>query len=122
MKLLVKRIMSHFPTKLPVGMTEFHQFADEVIELAGSFADEDSMKWAISSQITHLPHTTASKPKAYFVRCLRKAAANQISAAVFIDIKDRQKQAQQDLQQQAEATAQLLKEKAVADVAKEQES
>lgn len=117
MKQLLKQILSFLPSKLPVGLAEFHKFADEIIELAGPYADADSMKWAISSQITHLPHTTSSKPKAYFVNCLRKAAANQIASQVFLDIKVKQ----QELQKQAEDTAKLLEEKAALDVAKEQE-
>lgn len=87
---IINLILSYFPSKLPVGATEFHEYADAVIELAGPFADADSMKWAIANNIIHLPSVTASKPKQYFVRALRKAAANQVASFVFQEIKAKQ--------------------------------
>ncbi len=85
-------ILSYFPSKLPVGAAQFHSFADSIIKLAGPFADEDSMKWAIANNIIHLPSTTAYKSKQYFVRTLRKAAANQVASFIFQDIKLKQQE------------------------------
>lgn len=104
----VKRAFSYFPTKLPVGMTEFHAWADSIIELAGPYADPDSMKYAIASALIHLPATRSAIPKNYFVGTLRKAAANQVASQVFQDIKTKQQEAAKAAQ--AEDTA--AKEKA----------
>jgi hypothetical protein len=90
MKQLLNKLLSYRRTKLPVGLTEFHAWADSIIDLSGKFADTDSMKWAIASQVQHLDHKVDSIPKDYFVRTLRKAAANQIAAQVFTDIKEKQ--------------------------------
>ncbi len=87
---LLNKLLSYKKTKLPVGLTEFHAWADSIIDLTGKFADTDSMKWAIASQVQHLDHKVDSIPKDYFVRTLRKAAANQIAAQVFTDIKEKQ--------------------------------
>lgn len=94
MKLVLKRLLSRLPTPLPVGLTAFHAWADEIIELSGNFADEDSMKYAIANNLIHLSHTTAFKPKHYFVSTLRKAAANQVASQVFMDIKVKQEEKQ----------------------------
>jgi hypothetical protein len=105
MKLAIKRLLSYLPSPLPVGLSEFHAWADDIVELSGKFADEDSLKFAISNNLIHLPHTVAYKPKQYFVRTLRKAAANQVASQVFQDIKQKQHDAM--LKQQAEATASI---------------
>lgn len=93
MKLLAKRFLSLFPTKLPVGMSEFETWSNSVVELSGKFADDDSMKFAIASQIMHLGAQKSSVPKNFFVRSLRKAAANQVASQVFQDIKIKQQEA-----------------------------
>lgn len=87
MKLFIKRLLSRIATPLPVGITEFDQWAESIIELSGEFADKDSMKFAIASNLIHLDHKIAKMPKAYFVNTLRKAAANQVASAVFQSIK-----------------------------------
>lgn len=91
-KRLVNLLLSYLPTALPVGLTEFHVWADSVIDLAGQFADSDSMKWALASQVLHLDHKLAYKSKNYFVNCLRKAAANQVVSQAIQDIKDKQQE------------------------------
>lgn len=100
--LLVLR--SYFPRRLPVGLTEFHEWADRIISLAGQFADADSMKWALASQVMHLGAQKAAVSDQYFIRSMRKAAANQVASQVFQDIKTKQQEQQKA---QAEATANI---------------
>lgn len=85
--------LSYLPSKLPVGLTEFNSFSDSIINLSGEFADRDSMKWAIASQIMHLPPQKSTASKQYFIRSLRKAAANQVASQVFQDLKIKQQEA-----------------------------
>lgn len=101
--LALKSILSHFPTKLPVGMNEFNAWADSVIELSGKFADDDSLRFALASMVIHADAKHGSFPKAKFVAQLRKSAANQVASQVFQDIKVKQAEAAK----QAEATALL---------------
>lgn len=101
---LYKYIRSYFPESVPVGMTAFNRFLDDVILLAGPIADVDSMKYVISTTMIHLPQEQSLITKQLFIRRLRKAAANQIASAVFQEI---QKAAQ--TKKQAEATATELK-------------
>jgi hypothetical protein len=93
MKLLLKRVLSRLPSPLPVGMSEFQQWSDDIIELSGKFADVDSMKFALASQIMHLGAQQAYVPKNYFVKSMRKAAANQVASQAFQDVKNKQLEA-----------------------------
>jgi len=100
----------YLPRPLPVGLTAFDAWAKRVIGLAGPYADEDSMRFALASNILHLGSQQAYVPDIYFLRVLRKAAANQVSSQVFQDIKLKQQLA---AQAQAEVTA---SDKAASDV------
>jgi hypothetical protein len=104
MKQLLKKILSYFPSKLPVGITEFEAFSSEIIELAGKYADIDSLKFAIASMIIHADARFGALPKNYFVVRLRKVAANQVASQVFTDIKNKQQEAQKAAQNLVEAT------------------
>lgn len=75
---------------LPVGMAEFNEFASRIISLAGPYADEDSMKFALASIVIHADATKAHYSDAYFLERLRKSAANQVASQVFQDIKAKQ--------------------------------
>lgn len=100
------------PSKLPVGLTEFNEFCDDVIAISGEFADRDSMVYAIASNIIHIKHDCDAVPKAYFAQCLRKAAANQVASAIFTEIKERhEKQKAEDTaaQQPAGSSAEPMK-------------
>lgn len=90
MKLLIKRVFSYFPSKLPVGVTEFHKWADSILDLSGRYAKEDDMKWALANMVIHADSKFGALPKHYFVNRLRKAAANQIASSVFVEIKMKQ--------------------------------
>lgn len=109
MKLLLKRILSYFPTPLPVGLTQFDTWADSIIELSGEYADRDSMRFAIASMVIHSDANRGSVPKNSFVRKLRKSAANQVASQVFQDVKAKQEAILQAAKlaaaQQQEATA-----------------
>lgn len=93
MRLLIKRILSLVPTRLPVGMAELDIYCDEVIELTGPLADRDSMIFVIATTIMHLGPQRSHVPKNYFVRTLLVAAAKQLSSQAFQDVKQRQAEA-----------------------------
>jgi len=112
LNMILKRLLSHLPTKLPVGMTAFDKFANDIIELSGPYADADSMKFAIASQIIHLDARRASVPKNLIVKSLRKSAANQVASQVFQDIKtkkDAELKQLQESQQQEQAAKESVK-------------
>lgn len=80
------------PSPLPRGVTEFHVWADEIIDLAG-VPNNDSTKFGLAVSITHLGPTEATKPKQHFVDILHKGAATQIAFAIMDELKTKQKAA-----------------------------
>jgi hypothetical protein len=67
-----------FPTKLPLGMTDFDRFCDSIFDTY-ELPNDPSYKHAIASMIMHLGPTVASKPKRFFALSVQKAMANQIA-------------------------------------------
>lgn len=98
------QLRSYFPRQLPVGITEFYKWSDNIIALSGNFADADSMRFALASQLIHLGAQQSSVSDQFFIRSMRKAAANQVASQVFQDIKQKQLAAQQAAAQQVEVT------------------
>lgn len=106
MKRLLAKILSHFPTSLPIGMTEYNIWLDSIVELAGPIADVDSLKWVISNEIMRLKPGQCRVPKHLFVKLLRKYAANQLAAFKVIELKEKQQAAIEAAKvKQAEVTA-----------------
>ncbi len=82
-------LVSLFPTALPVGMTAFNAWADDIIDLY-SFPNNDSIKFSLASMVMHLGPTTAFKPKFHFFLMVRSGMSKQIAAATFQEIKNKQ--------------------------------
>lgn len=102
MRRIITILLAHLPTKLPVGIPEFEEWANSILDISGRFADENSMKFMLATTIMHADAKHGYLPKMYFVTRLRKAAANQVASQVFHDIKT--KQAELAAQAAAEAT------------------
>lgn len=100
MKLLVKQLLSYIPTKIPVGMTQFNTWLSSIEELCGPIADSDSIKWVISNEVMRLSPTRDKVPKRFFVKTLRKYAANQLAAATVMDLKMKQEEARKSAEEQ----------------------
>lgn len=123
MKRVLRLILAHIPTKLPVGIKEFSEWANDIIDLAGKFADEDSMKWTLATMIIHSDAKHGALPKSYFIARLRKAAANQVASQVFQDIKAKQAEEQAAAElKQAEDTALTTEKQAENEHGEEQQA
>lgn len=66
---------------LPVGMTEFNEWADRIISGALIDVERDSQLYALATMIMQLGPHESHKEDAYFIHGLRKSAANQIADA-----------------------------------------
>lgn len=95
-KLLVlwKQLLSYIPEALPVGMTKFETWAEDILRLANIEADADSLKFALATMILHAENKAKYLSKNYFVVRLHKGAANQVASQVFQDIKNKQQAVQ----------------------------
>lgn len=98
LKRLLLKISSYFPRQLPNGMTALNQYLTDVISLAGAgIPDNRSTRFAVSTMIMHLGtdrngYPKDSVPMNYFVRKLRKAAANEVAYAMLESMKKEQDQ------------------------------
>ena len=104
LKKLLKLVSLYLPSKLPMGVSDFNNWADSIIEASG-LPNNDSMKGALAATIMHLDATSAFKPKIHFVKVLIKGAASQVAHSIFQELKNKQQEEikQQALQQQAAA-------------------
>ena len=115
LELLWLHIRSFFPSRLPVGLAEFHKWADDICILTGPIASERDMKFVLSSILIHADVKFGSLPKRYFVTRIIKSAANQVASQVFQDIKMAQA-AEVEAAKKLEVAAQTLKAEAQAEV------
>lgn len=65
---------------LPLGKAEFHAWAENII--AGAYipgATSESIKFALANEIMHINPTEDQECDLYFIKKLRKFAANQVA-------------------------------------------
>lgn len=86
-------ILSFLPTPLPTGATEFEKWSTDILGQA-KCPDNDSTRFALAVMVLHCNSTEATKPKRYFVRCLNKAAANELANDVAQGFKKKQMERQ----------------------------
>lgn len=100
------RLLAAFaPSALPIGMTAFTDWADDIIDLY-DLPNNDSIRFSLASMVMHLGPTSAFKPKFHFFLMVRAGMAKQIASANFQEIKFRQ-QAAYEAQQKAAQDAAL---------------
>lgn len=88
------------PKPLPLGVSEFHEWSDRIIQYAMVSADATSLKYALANILMQLKPTEDHVEDAYFIKSLRKAAVNQVADAIRREIYDARK-AQEDAKQEA---------------------
>lgn len=88
----VRKVKAYFPSRLPVGMTEFDAWAADIIDLYGA-PDNDSVRFAIATMVLHCPAQDAYKPKHYFGLTVSKSMSNQVAAAIVQELKAKQEAA-----------------------------
>lgn len=72
---------------LPLGRKEFEEWSDRIISGALLPATAESQKFALAEMIMHIKPTEDHVDDAYFIKCLRKSAANQIAYAVMEELR-----------------------------------
>ena len=98
LKFILRYILSFLPETLPVGLTEFERWADEVHMLSGLPIDQNSAHASLANMVLHIgPRKSDQRPtdrlsKQWFVHALRKGAANQVASYVFHTIKEAQQE------------------------------
>lgn len=77
-------------TLLPQGLTEFHTWSDDIIDLY-DLPNNDTVKFALATAILHAAPDAAVESKEWYGLRMQKGASNEIAAAVMHEIKDRNK-------------------------------
>jgi hypothetical protein len=106
-KCFIGKILGFFPTLLPVGVSQFNEWAKSIIEIYKPAADVRSVRFALATMLLHLGPTEARKPKRYFALCLHKGAAAQVGAYMFTQIKTEQEDELKALKEASEREATL---------------
>lgn len=88
---IYNKLLSYIPSALPVGLEDFDSWAKSIIDQS-KVPDNDSVRFSLAVMVLHLETTISHKAKAYFVRALHKAAANQVVSQVIQDLKAKQAQ------------------------------
>lgn len=84
-----KKVETETAVALPVGVTEFHEWSDEIIRLANA-PNNDSTRFALATMILHVTPEKDKVPHSYFVAMLRKSMSNQVAAGIMHDLKAKQ--------------------------------
>ena len=84
---------------LPMGLQEFHEWADRIISGAlvpGGAEDPEvfieSQKFALANMLMHLGPHESHKPDAFFIHSLRKFAINQVADTIRKELHQRAKE------------------------------
>lgn len=96
---LIAYLKSYLPSQLPLGKQDFELYFLDIRKLVNSKLDnvpDDDIRFVLATNITHQGPTVDRMPKQKMVRILQAAAAKQVAASVFQEVKERQKQAQED--------------------------
>jgi hypothetical protein len=73
---------------LPIGVTEFHEWADRIIDSAGLPAEREDQKYVLASMVLHdLKPTDHAMNDGFFISKLRKVATNQVVHQIMNEIK-----------------------------------
>lgn len=89
----LKLIRNFFPSSLPIGMTEFETWAEDIVSIYGFERSPElnrSYRWILASSITSLGATAAYKAKYYFFLVIQAASAKQIAGGAMYEIKQEQ--------------------------------
>lgn len=103
LKRLARQVLALFPTRLPVGVTAFNEWADSFLETYTlATQDHDSIHYILATEILRLnPTDYARKSKFHFYLIIQTAAAKQVAGNAFQEIKNRQKELQEKATKEA---------------------
>lgn len=100
-------LFSYFPTRLPIGLTEYKKWAEDVIRLSG-VPYNDSTVFALSAFVLHAEERNVRfKSKQFYARIMRKGATNEVAHFVMMDLKAKQVALEAANKKNMEATANL---------------
>jgi hypothetical protein len=88
-KRFISKVKGFFPTSLPVGMTAFNKWSDNIISTY-DMPDNDSSRFVLSVLIQQAPYASCRYSDRYFANRFWKGASNQVAAEVIQTLKNKQ--------------------------------
>jgi len=82
---ITDQIMEKRP--MPIGVKEFEEWSDRIIQGSMVKADVNSQKFALAAMLTQLGHRETFKEDAHFITALRKSATDQTAQYIMNEIK-----------------------------------
>ncbi len=112
LKKLYAYLLSYLPSQFPLGAQAFDGYLASIRGLVKadlSQVPDDDIRFVLATTITHQGPTVDRMPKQKMVRILQAAAAKQVAAQVFQQVKERQKTAQEEAAKNAKAQEETAK-------------
>lgn len=104
-----KVIRAFFPSAVPNGVDAFDSWARSFFEIYPMpTQDVTSVKYTLATIIMHMGPQTAFKSKFYFYLTLKAGAAKQVAGAIFYQIKQEQKAAEEAAKLEATSTPKVV--------------
>lgn len=107
----LKLIRNFFPSSLPIGITEFETWAEDIVSTYGFTRSTElnrSYRWILASSMTTLGATAAHKSKFYFYLVIQAASAKEVAGGTMYNIKQEQVAEQKAIREAAAAQKLLL--------------
>lgn len=93
LKKVLRLLVALIPTPIPVGVSNFESWAEQISEMSGLPKDPSHI-FVLAAMVTNLKKDTSYYiPKLFFVLMLKNAAARQIAGHVMYESKRKQKEA-----------------------------
>jgi hypothetical protein len=108
----VIRDQMHELRPLPVGKSEFHEWAERIISGTMITATPESQKFALANMLLHLGPTEDHKEDIFFIKSLRKFAVNQVADDARKEIRDAEK-ARLEAEEQAISETEVVRDSGV---------
>lgn len=102
-----KKEANKIPERLPQGVTEFNEWANDILDFYG-LPNNDSTHFSLAAAILHVKDGLAYVPKEYFANVLLRGAANQVAHHIMVECKERQQKLIEEEKKAAEAAAQQV--------------
>ena len=113
-KRFLKQIRGRFNSPLPVGVTEFKAWCDDIRATYDLPTEsEEDILFCFSAVIMRFDEISDKKPKYHFVRAFRSGAAKQVASHTFTETKLKQQAAMKAAQEAAKAAQEALPNEAI---------
>ncbi len=104
MKKLLTKFWFLFPSRLPIGMTQWKKWSKDIISTY-PLPQNESSEFALATMILHSPASKFYRSKWSFARDAMKSMSNQIASQVMLEIKEKRAAMEAEIKRLEEVVA-----------------